>query len=610
MNLTWFMNWRKARRLGKRCMLAKIARSSVGYRTGYLTFGHKPANTIYSVRLLFVHLRSNDVLEQIFVVNETDCQNMGRKKGGSKKQARPRKTPAPLNSDIFADSDGMVSDTSTPQTPADGFGGRRGAGSPVEEELPTYLIVSQLEEAVTQAQTRRSDLRIDGYLTLIKLLRTNCLQQLEEANLVPTIAQCALSTMKKRSGQEFHLAVEVLLTLSVIVATIGGLSSFFTSVQSATSTRILRWVAAVAKDREDRLRGRAADGRDAADEESSSDGDLVADMVRILGIACFLTSDEASETAACSSLCEKLFTPPESALSQWKADEDIENAEPASEPRSYNWDEDFEDEYNYGSDSDSDGDSDSDSDSESSDAGAAAAVDPTYGELLAGANPVLAQAITSWSLLLSSTNAPSTWTLSREKRQHLLEIMAFWLSHADVKVQTAAANCIGVFHDICGSKLEEDAAEAAASTSASTATTAEGSAASTSTDWIQAILQILDDLRRQSVRRRKKGDRKASRKVFAALAKSLEGERYSGETSVQLSALDTVKITSWESLSFYEALCTALGHGIAHHIQYNGTVVRDILEIETTKAKLTKAEKQAKARSKGSWKSASAAKQW
>ena len=85
------------------------------------------------------------------------------------------------------------------------------------------------------------------------------------------------------------------MCLSVIVANGDGSSSFFASIFEPVAGRVRRWQAATEKDREDKLRGMAADGRDAADAESSTDSTLVGDMVALLGCACFLNSDEHSD---------------------------------------------------------------------------------------------------------------------------------------------------------------------------------------------------------------------------------------------------------------------------------------------------------------------------
>lgn len=604
---------------------------------------------------------------------------MGRKKGGGKGGASKKGTRGTRGrgagggdqaEDFAAEGENFAWE-SAPGTP--------GTPRVTDAEAGTtqfHLVIDQLEEAVLQAQQKRSDLRVDGYRTLVRVLRTDCLAQIVEADLAPAILRCALETMKKRHGREFHLAVKVLLCLSVIVANGAGSASFFPAIYEPVSLRILRWKAAQQKDREDKQRGAAADGRDSADAESSADTELVADMVTLLGCACFLNSEEQSEIHKCAELLENLFVPPTGAIEEWQSEEGILAGKSRSGSYSgaqgggggrpgnaYNWEEDYEDEEDFNYES-SDGEaeesgSDDGSSDEDTEEGAAAGIDATvgggssssdmtYAEVQAqGANPILAAAVRGWTLLLNLQAAgTSSWVRTPELRRRLLQIMAFWLGHSDVNVQCAAAKCIGVFYELCGDELEEDAtsalersspssaaAAAAAeeqpgpdsgasgdgesggvpalpvSASASSAvqsagadviTTANGAGpalASDTVNWLEVVQHMLANLRKESVHRRKRGDRKVGRRLFSSLAHTLEGYEYNGETSVQLSSADTLSIDSWSSLLRYEVLCLAIGDGVAAHAQSPGSVIRDLFSVETTRV-LTKEEKQARSKGK------------
>ena len=104
--------------------------------------------------------------------------------------------------------------------------------------------------------------------------------------------------------------------------------------------------------------------------------------------------------------------------------------------------------------------------------------------------------------------------------------------------------------------------------------------------------------RKESVHRRRKGDRKVSRRVFASLGQTLDGEDYSGEAEVQLNNAGRLVIDSWVSLSRYEALCLALGDGVAQHAQSPQSVIREIFTVHAPRAKLTKAEKQVRSKAR------------
>eukprot|EP00750_Incisomonas_marina_P009295 INCI15888.1.p1 GENE.INCI15888.1~~INCI15888.1.p1 ORF type:complete len:610 (-),score=133.55 INCI15888.1:63-1892(-) len=598
---------------------------------------------------------------------------MGRKKGGGKGGASKKGTRgtrgrgAGDQPEDFAAAEGEnFGWESAPGTP----GAPRAATDAEAGTTQYHLVIDQLEEAVLQAQQKRSDLREVGYRTLVRVLRTDCLAQIVEADLAPAILRCALETMKKRHGREFHLAVKVLLCLSVIVANGAGSASFFPTIYEPVSLRISRWKAAQLKDREDKQRGTAADGRDSADAESSADTELVGDMVTLLGCACFLNSEEQSEIQKCAELLENLFVPPTGAIEEWQKEEDILAGKSRSGSYSaqgggggggghaYNWEEDYEDEENFNYESsdegqedrsdaeESDSDASSSEDTEGATKGDATAgggsTDMTYAELQAqGANPILAAAIRGWTLLLNLQAAgTSSWLRKPVLRRRLLQIMAFWLSHSDVNVQCAAAKCIGVFYELCGDELEEDAASAieigspaavtedqhqpgsdsaasddepgvpalpAASVSETagagiTASNTEaGAVASDTVNWLEVVQHMLASLRKESVHRRKRGDRKVGRRLFSSLAHTLEGYEYNGETSVQLSSVDTLSIDSWSSLLRYEVLCLAIGDGVAAHVQSPGSVIRDLFSVETTRV-LTKEEKQARSKGKkGGW---------
>ena len=606
---------------------------------------------------------------------------MGKKKGGSKKGQRGRKTPAlVLNSEYFVDD---ASENSTPRTPRSAASRRRphdsGESSSDDGGFGINTVVDQLHEAVTQATTKHRQLRMDGFSTLIKLLRTNCVEEVEEAGLASAILGRALDTMRKGNGAEFRLAVKVLLLLSVFVASGSDIDSFYPNVYAAISVRVRRWKAAEQKDREDKLRGGAADGRDSADVESSTDTALVADMVALLGCACFLNSTEMAEVKECSQLLQSLLTPPKAAIDQWLKDEGIVAAASSSatgfqgNSNQYNWvtgedDDNYDYDYDYGeSDTDGDGVSDSDETSSDSDVEAGVASSTDYESLLRGSNPILAQAISSWTLLLNGSQyvTDRSLTSSLAERQGVLRTMAFWLGHSDVRVQLAATKCIGVFHELCGDELAEDAesdetesssseevaqklakvaatgandgtpphlptqtiaadVEAAASSSGPVAVTGSGTTGTTeaapsnplptsipvveaeaeveveeTVNWLPVIGHLLESRRTESVKRRHKRDRKASRRPFALLGQSLDGEPYGGEKEVLLSSENTVLVDTWAALARYEMLCLVLAEGVAAHAQSSESVLRSVLNVVGTRAKMTKLEKQAKSKGRG-----------
>ena len=68
---------------------------------------------------------------------------------------------------------------------------------------------------------------------------------------------------------------------------------------------------------------------------------------------------------------------------------------------------------------------------------------------------------------------------------------------------------------------------------------------------------------------------------------------------MQLSTADTLVIDSWSSLSRYEALCLALGDGVAQHAQAPDSIIRELFDVRLTQAKLSKAERQARNKAKG-----------